>query len=237
MFDKNPARHQMILSVLVFLGGSLLLLGNTLYWPCHPGSWRGLCDPSLDVLFVNEINVGVFIAAVTLMLLLEVKLLKYPMSNFAWTSYWIILYFLFIAKIRTDSTFPSYHYTWVNFNRNLVTIAVTPLSLLSYWLILRPQDIKQKYRKLTLVCLFALLIIIIIILLFAVLALDLRIRHSFEWKEIIRIAPVAILAGTLLSLGAEYAYMQVDKQRSGQNDEKDEGDQPDNGTDLEGDSA
>jgi len=125
----------------------------------------------------------------------------------------------------------------VNFNRNLVTIAVTPLSLLSYWLILRPQDIKQKYRKLTLVCLFALLIIIIIILLFAVLALDLRIRHSFEWKEIIRIAPVAILAGTLLSLGAEYADMQVDKQRSGQNDEKDEGDEPENGTDLEGDSA
>lgn len=214
MTSKNPVVNEVFPNILIFLGGFLMVLGNTFSWPCSPGSWRGLCDPSLDVFFVNDFYVGVFIAAVTLMLLLEVKLLKYPMSNVAWASYWIILYFLFIAKIRTDSTFPSFHYTWAYVKWNLATVAITPLSLLSYWLILRPQDIKRKYRKLTLACLFALLLITIFFLLFAVIALDLRIRYSFELNEIIRIAPVAILAGTLLSIGAEYAEMQADKPRS-----------------------
>lgn len=224
MFDKNSMRNQIAISVSIFLGCSLLLLGNTLYWPCHPGSWRGLCDPSLYVFVIDDLGVGIFTAGITLMLLLEIRLLKHPMNRVAWASYWIILYFLLIAKIRADSTFPSFHYTWVDINWSLVTIAVTPLSLLSYWLVLRPQDIKQKYRKLTLVCLISLLTITIFLLLFAVIALDLRMRYSFELKEIVRIAPVVILTGALLLIGAEYSEMQVGKQRSARGEEEEQKD-------------
>jgi hypothetical protein len=83
----------------------------------------------------------------TLMLLLEVNLLPAPMNRIAWGSYWIILYFLLVAEIRSDSTFPNIHYTWVYIKWNLVTIAITPLSLLSYWLALRPMKIRRKHRK------------------------------------------------------------------------------------------
>lgn len=224
MDNKNLVVNKAFPYILISLGCFLLILGNTLSWPCYPGSWRGLCDPSLDVPFVTESGVGYYIVAITLMLLLEVNLLNHPMNYVAWASYWIILYFVLIAKIRTDSFLPGFHFQLVRINWSLLTIMLTPLSLLSYWLALRPQDIKQRYRKVTLICLFALLTLTVFFLLFAVIALDLRIRYSFEWKEVVSIAPVAILGGTLLLIGAEYTELFADKRQSVKNNEEEKED-------------
>jgi hypothetical protein len=144
-----------------------------------------------------------------MMLMLEVHFLPLPMNTFAWASYWIILYFLLVLKLRTDVAFPNFHDAVVHFTRNLVTFAITPLSLITYWLALRPAHLRQKYRGWMRVCLAALTLVTIFFLLFAMLALELQLRYSFQVKDAMKAAPVIILAGTLLLIGAEYAEVQL----------------------------
>ncbi len=211
---------------LTFLGCTLLLMGNALPWPCSPGVWYSiLCDASLEVYFVDELLVMIFIAAMTLLLMLEVNLLEPPMSYLAWASYWIILYLLMIAKLRQDATFLDFYYTWVRYTRNLVTLAVTPLSLVLYWLALRPKDKRQAYRTWFRLCLFVLIPVTVFLLLFAMMALHLSLRYSFEVMSAVKSAPLVILAGTVLLWGADYVETRSEPQNP-MPDDKDEESEP-----------
>ena len=194
--------------LLIYVGSILLIVGNTLPWPCPPGvSFR-----DCTVLVTHRLSVswyGIMLAVGVLLLPIAVYVFRPPFNTIYWVSFWLLIYLLLVHKlypVDSGGAFPRFYLSLVPINRDLggPTSLVMPLSLFTFWLVIRPRHLQKRwwiaelFSLLTLIATVAYFLIVI-----AQRVQSARLTPSpFFDQHIFGSGPWVILVGGVLLLGA-----------------------------------
>jgi hypothetical protein len=201
--------------IVMFLGSILLLLGNTLPWPCMD-SLDGRGCTALKTFPLSDSWYGILLVVGFLLIPLEVSLLKSPLNYIVWCFFWFLIYLLIVAKL-----YPIYmdieiwgYVPLIMINKDLggPSTLVLPLSLITYWLTIRPINLQELLKFGAIV---SLIILIILTSYFFILS-ELRVHQSadesyFSAYRVFGSGPSLTLIGGILLLGATFFEMRTDK--------------------------
>lgn len=201
-------------AIVIYLGCILLLLGNILPWSCTYG-WDTRDCSVLITYQIRDSIIGILLVIGLLLIPLEVNLLKSPLDYVSWLTFWILIYLLLVPGLYPVYFGPTFYLPLVHVNQNLVgpSFLVMPLSLLIYWLAIRPKNLRKRWRIGVIVGQVAL---ILLTSYFFILWEQRRYQfvHSpspFPERSIFGVGPLLIIIGAALLLGAEYAEMRRDR--------------------------
>jgi hypothetical protein len=222
--ERHDGNTQSVLSnrfplrfLLVSLGCSLLLIGNTLPWPCSPSP-----DPWPDCypLIIHDASAALFTAFLVigiLLIALTINLSGSPSDFIVWLILLLVPYLLFIARLRPDTFSGKMYFPLVDVNQDLggPSFFVMPVSLIVAWLALRPKAFHKKLRKLATISLLALLsLTVYFLVLMGNRSYQITVSSFIEHQGILRTGPLLILAGGIFLLGAEYGGIRRDRKRA-----------------------
>lgn len=189
-----------------YAGYVLVLLGNTLPWPC-----TGYSPHDCIVLATSNLSdslYGIMLVAALLVIPLEVTHWKSPLNYVAWFAYFLVAYLLIGAKLYPVTWIaPGAYLSLIYVNKDLVgpSFLVFPLSLVSVWFAIRPKTLQGIWRLATIVLLGAL--ILLASYFFVLLTLDLvqstLSPSPFADRPIFGSGPLLIVVGGALLLAAE----------------------------------
>jgi len=146
-----------------------------------------------------------------------VNLLRSPLDTLSWFSIWLMVYLLFVARLRPDPFVGRMYFPLVSVNEHLggPSFFVMPNSLLASWLALRPAALQRKWRPLAII---VLLMLISLTAYFLVLMgnrpFKVTVASFVEQEGILGTGPLLILAGGVVLLGAEYVGTRRDRTRA-----------------------
>ena len=106
---------------IIILGCTLLLLGNTLPWPCPPGYNSRDCTV-LVTYRLSDSWYGIMLAVGVLLLPIAVYWFKSPWNTVYWFSFWLFIYLLLVHKlypVDSGGAFPRFYLSLVPINRDL----------------------------------------------------------------------------------------------------------------------
>lgn len=204
-------RHDAVSIILVSAGCTLLLLGNTLPWPCVSGSSALDCT-ALVTINLGELAVGLVLAAALFLLPLVTMGLRNPWNLLPWFSFWLLLYLLLGAKLYPflDTRLPLVH---VNRSLGGPVRYVVPASFLAFWLAIRPAPLRRPWRPVVLIVLVVLVgATLVFFLLSALVTYPVAFLDS-PWAATVHIGggPLLILLGSGLLLWEEFDGLRRDR--------------------------
>ena len=205
-------------AIVSYLGCILLLIGNSLPWPCIALDAR---DCSVLITFnLNDSWYGILLVAALLLIPLEVNLLKSPLNYVCWFSFWLLI-FLLIGPSLYPVTIDSkvwFYLPLVTINHNMAgpSSLVMPLSLITLWLVIRPKNLQMVWRFGTIVG----LVVLMLLTGFFFISLGQSVNRfalspsPFPEMGIFGSGPLLILIGGVLLLGSVFFEMRRDRKKA-----------------------
>lgn len=201
---NDPSRIDRTI-IINYVGCILLLFGNALPWPCLAYRARDCALLKTNNLHDSWLGIGIVISL--LLVPVGIRLLRPPVNYILWFSFWIGIYLLFIPWL-----FPVYmdkevwgYISILSTNQDLagIPLKVFQLSLITFWLNIRPLNFQGivKYAAYFSLGILALLTLIIYI------PLEIRVTEMitdptrYSDQAVLGIGPLLIIFGCLLLLG------------------------------------
>jgi hypothetical protein len=192
-------------AVINYIGCIFILFGNALPWPCL--SYGARDCTVLQTYNLDQSWLGIGIVITLLLMPVGIRVFKPPLNYIFWFSFWIAIYVLFIPWL-----FPVYmdKEVWGNIsilstNQDLagLPLKVFQLSLITFWLNIRPMNFQGIGKLVAYFC----LVILALLTLFIYIPLEIRVTELvtdpslYSNQAVFGIGPLSIILGCLLLLG------------------------------------
>jgi hypothetical protein len=145
--------------VVIIISGPILLFGNFLPWPC---SGDGFYCTALWIRDLNTSWFGLLLAISVVLMPLYLSILPSPYNYAVWCLFWYLIYLLVVAKLNPfyfDSEIGFYTpFIHINTDSIVPPHLIMRLTLLSFWLAIRPRNLQGIWKFITMLTLIILIV-------------------------------------------------------------------------------